>query len=140
MYIILAVRRSGAPSSLLGASPMSAAPSLAPPLADQFLPPLEEEAAGRPAFCWPAEPEVAVALKPLRGSRVRAEADCFSQGLRHGDELDLASELQRRRFAQACDAKCPGSFRPVYRTLEDSAKAWEQVHPDCRADHVASLA
>jgi len=41
--------------------------------------------------------------------------------LEHADQLNLKSELQRKRYAQACDAKEPGCYDEVLRMLEREA-------------------
>src|SRR6476659_5119151 len=53
--------------------------------------------------------------------------------LEHTDQLNLKSERQRLRIAQACDAKCPGCLDEVHALLEKEALR-QRVKFDPRED------
>ena len=67
-------------------------------------------------------PRIKITVEELPAGRARVMVD--GGALEHADQLDLRSERQRLRFAQASEAKVPGCFAEVLRLLE--AKALQQ--------------
>src|SRR4051794_38307625 len=58
-------------------------------------------------------------VEPLPGGRARVHVE--RGALDHTDSLNLKSERQRLRFAQACDAKAPGCLEEILHLLEQEA-------------------